>query len=157
LERLPDGGIMIVEDDRLTRLVAIEEIKQLKARYFRSLDHKDWEEFGRVFTGDAVMEVPEADIVVNGREAIVESVSSALTGTRTVHHGYMPEIEISGPDTARGTWAMSDYVEWPTDQNGNRVGLTGYGHYLESYVRTDDQWRIAKLHLARLRVDPLGS
>jgi uncharacterized protein (TIGR02246 family) len=139
----------------LRRLLDIEAIKGLKARYFRTLDHKDWDAFGRVFARDAVLEVPEAGMVEHGREAIVAAVSGALIGTQTVHHGHMPEIEITGPDTARGTWAMFDYVEWPRLESGERIGLTGYGHYLEEYIREDGEWRIARTHLARLRVDPL--
>jgi hypothetical protein len=73
---------------------------------------------------------------------------------RTVHHGHMPEIEITGSDTARGMWAMFDYVEWP-EQDGRRIGLKGYGHYVEEYVREDGDWRIARSRLERLRVDPL--
>jgi hypothetical protein len=138
----------------LRRLLDIEEIKALKARYFRLMDQKRWDDWAQVFGLDAVMEVPEADMVVRGRAAIVESVSTALTGARTVHHGHMPEIEITGDDTARGTWAMSDYVEWERDGE-RRVGLQGYGHYLEEYGREDGAWRIQHLHLARLRVDPL--
>jgi uncharacterized protein (TIGR02246 family) len=147
-------------DDRdalLQRLVDVEEIKRLKARYFRSLDTKDWEAFGQVFALDAVLEVPEADMVEEGRDAIVASVSGALLGTTTVHHGHMPEIELIGPDTARGTWAMFDYVEWQSPESGERVGLQGYGHYLEEYVRDEGQWRITHSRLERLRVDPLGA
>ena len=33
-----------------SRLVDLEEIKRLKARYFRTLDTKQWKEFGDVFT-----------------------------------------------------------------------------------------------------------
>lgn len=138
------------------RLVAIEEIKQLKARYFRALDRKEWDEFGAVLARDAVLEVPEAGMVTEGRDAIVAAVSAALAGARTVHHGHMPEIEVTGPDTARGTWAMSDYVEWPPTGAGDRVGLQGYGHYREEYVREEGRWRITRSRLERLRVDPLG-
>ena len=141
--------------EMLRRLLDLEDIRRLKARYFRTLDHKDWDGFGDVFARDAVLEVPEAALVANGREAIVAAVSGPLTGARTVHHGHMPEIELTGPDTAKGTWAMADYVEWAPAENGQRVGLQGYGHYLEDYVREDGAWRIARLHLARLRVDPL--
>lgn len=141
--------------EMLRRLLDLEDIRRLKARYFRTLDHKDWDGFGDVFARDAVLEVPEAALVANGREAIVAAVSGPLTGARTVHHGHMPEIELTGPDTATGTWAMADYVEWAPAENGQRVGLQGYGHYLEDYVREDGAWRIARLHLARLRVDPL--
>lgn len=139
------------------RLLAIEAIKQLKARYFRALDTKAWADFGDVFAPDAVLEVPEAAMVTEGREAIVAAVSGALVGATTVHHGHMPEIEITSADTARGTWAMFDSVEWPAPEGGARVGLRGYGHYHEEYVRRDGRWYIQRSRLERLRVDPLAA
>jgi uncharacterized protein (TIGR02246 family) len=140
----------------LRQQLDVEAIKRLKARYFRTLDRKDWKGFGAVFARDAVMEVPEAKLVQRGPEAIVASVSTALAGARTVHHGHMPEIELTGPDSARGIWAMFDYVEWPPKEGGDRAGLQGYGHYEEEYVREDGEWRIARLRLVRIRVDLLG-
>jgi hypothetical protein len=132
----------------------LEELRQLKARYFRLLDTKQWDEWALVFAADAVMELPEADAVLHGRDEIVRSVSGALEGARTVHHGHMPELELTGEDSARGIWAMFDYVEWP-ERDGARVGLNGYGHYHEEYVREDGRWRIARCRLERLRIDPL--
>jgi uncharacterized protein (TIGR02246 family) len=146
----------MTSEDLVRALGDIEAIKGLKARYFRTLDHQDWQGFGQVFARDAVLEVPEAGMVENGRDAIVEAVRVPLTGARTVHHGHMPEIELTGPDTARGTWAMADFVEWPRSASGDRVGINGYGHYVEDYVRQDGEWRIARTRLERLRVDPLG-
>jgi uncharacterized protein (TIGR02246 family) len=146
----------VTNDDRLQQLLDIEAIKQLKARYFRAIDTKDWNAFAEVFTPDAVMELPEADGEERGRDAIVAAVSAILEGARTVHHGHMPEIEITGPDSATGVWAMADYVEWPRLETGARVGIIGYGHYRERYLRADGGWRIAHLRLERLRVDPLS-
>ena len=137
------------------RLLAVEEIRRLKARYFRLLDTQQWDDWGDVFTADVVMDIPEAGTVTTGRDDVVRGVSSALAGAQTVHHGHMPEIELTGPDTARGIWAMEDYVEWPTGEDGARVGMRGYGHYREEYRREDDVWRIARLRLDRLRIDPL--
>ena len=144
------------ERELLQRLLDIEEIKRLKARYFRSLDQQRWDEFAEVFSADAHLEVPEGDVDERGRAAVVASVSGVLAGVRTVHHGHMPEIEITGPDTARGIWAMFDYVEFPVAEGAARFGLQGYGHYTEEYVREGGQWRISHLHLSRLRIDPLG-
>ena len=145
----PDG-------DLLRQLLDIEEIKRLKARYFRTLDHKDWEGYGQVFAREGVLEVPEAGMIENGRDAVVAAVSGALRGATTVHQGHMPEIELTGPDTAQGTWAMSDFVEWTRPDAERRAGLTGFGHYVEEYVREDGEWRIARSRLERLRVDPLS-
>jgi hypothetical protein len=135
----------------------IEAIAQLKARYFRLMDTKQWEDWGQVFATDCVMEVPEADMVNEGREAIVATVSAALEGARTAHHGHMPEIEITGDGTARGVWAMFDFVEWTVPEGSERVGLQGFGHYREEYVREEGAWRIARTRLERLRIDPLGA
>jgi hypothetical protein len=142
-------------DALLQRLLDIEALKQLKARYFRSLDQKHWDDFGQVFAHNAALEVPEADVTQHGRDAIVAFVSNALTGARTVHHGHMPEIELTGPDTARGTWAMFDYVEWPATDRGDRVGLQGYGHYIEEYAREGGRWCISRSRLERVRLDAL--
>jgi hypothetical protein len=139
----------------LDDLLAIEEIKQLKARYFRLMDTRQWSAWGDVFAPDAVMEVPEADLELHGSTDIVANVSAALEGARTAHHGHMPEIVVTGPDTARGTWAMFDFVEWPAQPDGRRVGLQGFGHYLEEYRRTEVGWQIARTRLERLRIDPL--
>jgi uncharacterized protein (TIGR02246 family) len=139
------------------RLLAIEAIKQLKARYFRTMDTKDWDGFADVFARDALMEVPEAEARVTGRAEIAAFVSGSLVGATTTHHGHMPEIELVDDTHARGLWAMFDYVEWPKHDDGTRIGLQGYGHYHEEYVYEDGEWRIAHTRLVRLRVDWLGA
>jgi uncharacterized protein (TIGR02246 family) len=139
----------------IQRLLDIEAIKQLKARYFRMLDTKDWGGFASLFTVDTHLLVPEGDVDVTGREAVAESISTVLRGVQTVHHGHMPEIELTGSDTASGIWAMSDYVEFPP-RDGARVGLQGYGHYHDSYRRQDGVWLISESRLSRIRVDPLS-
>jgi len=37
-------------------LIEIEQIRQLKARYFRAMDQKNWDEWESVFTEDAVFD-----------------------------------------------------------------------------------------------------
>ena len=100
--------------------------------------------------------MPEGGVSEDGREAVVRSVSTVLEGVTTVHHGHMPEIEITGDDTATGIWAMFDYVEFPATESGERFGLKGYGHYIEEYVREDGAWRIKRLSCRAVRVDPLS-
>jgi hypothetical protein len=144
-------------DDSARRLLDIESIKQLKARYFRLMDTKDWKGFAAVFTQDAELDVTddagrEKGRVTGGAD-IAASIERAVGAARTVHHGHMPEIELTGPDSAHGIWAMTDYVEWPSD--ADRVGLRGYGHYTETYQKVGGEWRIATMKLTRLRPPPL--
>ena len=55
----------------------IEAIRQLKARYFRALDAKDWELYTSVFTADLVVDNRRAgSTLIEGREAFVDYVRS---------------------------------------------------------------------------------
>ncbi len=127
----------------------IEAIKQLKARYFRTMDTKDWDGMRRVFTDDVSIDTSEAGgSVVTGADEFMAFLQEALGGAVTVHQGHMPEIELTSATTATGTWALNDIVIWP---NGMR--LDGYGHYHESYAKGADGWRIASSKLTRLHAD----
>lgn len=142
-----------VTADRMTDLAAIH---QLKARYFRYLDTKQWAEWRTVFTDDLVFYIDNSVLpssqkpVQVGGDNFVQFVSKQLTGAVTVHHGHMPEIEFTGPSTARGIWAMYDWV----DSGPERGAIVGYGHYHEEYAKgSDGAWRIKVLRLTRIRVD----
>ncbi len=138
-------------------LAAIEAIKQLKARYFRCLDTHDWEGLAEVFAPNAELDVRDdagdERGILRGREEIVGRIRSAMALARSVHHGHMPEIEITGPTTARGIWAMEDRVEFPGTEG--RSGFHGAGHYTETYEVVGGRWRIATSRLTRLRREPL--
>jgi len=127
----------------------VEAIRQLKARYFRTMDTKDWDGFLAVFAPDVAIDMTgEGGVHTEGAVDFVATVRSSLEGAVTVHHGHMPEIEITSPTTATGVWAMEDHLWWP---EGSPVRhLHGYGHYHETYVKTVGGWRIASLHLSRL-------
>jgi hypothetical protein len=140
--------------DKITQLWEIEQIKQLKARYFRLLDTKQWHEFRELFADDLVFRHDASGSnsrPLEGAKGFVEYVSvRALPSAATAHHGHMPEIEITSPTTARGIWAMFDWV----DDAEHARAFKGYGHYHEDYEKdAAGRWRIKSLQLTRLRVD----
>ncbi len=125
-----------------------EAIRELKARYFRTMDTKDWTAMRRLFTDDVVVDTTSSGgNVVTGADAFVTSLESILDGAVTVHQGHMPEIEITSPTTATGIWALHDIIVFA---DGTR--LEGYGHYHETYAKGDDGWRISSLTLTRLHM-----
>lgn len=152
----------------IERLVAVEEIKRLKARYFRAIDTKDWAALATVFAPDAVFDFAEATIdpidsppdaprpePVSGGDAIVAAVRRALTSVNSVHHGHVPEIEVTSATTASATWPMEDVIRRLDPESGRPLphgGFTGYGHYHETYTRLDIGWRIQTSKLTRLRI-----
>jgi len=127
----------------------LEAIKQLKARYFRTMDTKDWAGMRAVFADDVVIDTTESGgSVVTGAEEFMAFLSATLRDVVTVHHGHMPEIELTSATTAKGTWAMEDLLKWA---DGSQ--LRGYGHYHETYELSDGAWRIKTSKLTRLRMD----
>jgi uncharacterized protein (TIGR02246 family) len=127
----------------------VEAIRQLKARYFRTMDTKDWAGMRQVFTDDVVMDTTEAGGgLVEGADAFMAFLEEALGEATTVHQGHMPEIELTSDTTATGVWALNDIVIWP---GGMR--LDGYGHYHETYQKSGGTWRIKSSRLTRLHVD----
>jgi SnoaL-like domain len=138
-------------------LEEIEQIKQLKARYFRLMDQKHWDEWNAVFTDDVVAVyhgVPGANksegLTENrcsGRADLVAKVSGFLSKGISIHHGHMPEIELTSQTTAHGIWAMVDYLLLPN------FTLKGYGHYDEDYVKENGRWKIKRILLTRLHCE----
>jgi uncharacterized protein (TIGR02246 family) len=127
----------------------LDAIQQLKARYFRLMDTKDWAGFRQVFTDDVVIDTSESDgDVMTGADAFVAFIEQVLGDAVTVHQGHMPEIELTSDATATGTWAMQDLITWP-----DGMQLVGFGHYHDTYVKGPDGWRIATSKLTRLRRD----
>ena len=139
--------------DPIDQLLAIEAIKQTKARYFRFMDTKDRDGLASVFSREAVLDHRDAEMdeLVVGRDAIADFITGVLTGVTTVHHGHMMEVEITSPTTAHAITAMEDELWWP--EGGPISWMHGYGHYHEDYVLEGGARRISLNRLTRLRHD----
>ena len=130
----------------------IEAIKQLKARYFRTMDTKDWDGMRQVFTDDVVIDTTESGgNVVSGADEFMTFLLGAIGEAVTVHHGHMPEIDITSSTTATGIWALEDVLTWPDGTH-----LRGYGHYHETYEKVDGRWLIKSSKLTRLTMEASG-
>ncbi len=144
--------------DGVERLLAIEEIKVLKAKYWRFVDTKRWTDFGALFAPDARFFDHAAQFGCDGAEEIESKISAVLEPALSVHQGHQAEITILDGTNARGIWAMEDYLIFPpgevTPQNPY-AGATvrGWGHYVEEYVKHDGAWRFQNVELYRLRLE----
>jgi hypothetical protein len=137
--------------DDAAALLEIESIKQLKARYCRLLDAKDWDAWREIFADDMLSDTSEAGgKVIHGADEFVAFTRKNLEKPSqvTAHQVHAPEIELTSATTARGVWALEDVVRLAPGMN-----LRGYGHYHETYEKIDGQWRIKSSKLTRLRED----
>ncbi|MEQ6901596.1 nuclear transport factor 2 family protein [Nocardioides sp. YIM 152588] len=132
-------------------LAAIESIKRLKHRYFRTLDLKQWDEFADCLADDVrarygTMAMGEP-LHFDSRDGVVDWMREQLSGgTITVHVAQHPEIDVDG-DRATASWAFEDTVIVPDF----KVTIRGAGYYSDEYRRdADGAWRIAATRYDRI-------
>jgi len=127
------------EGETLRALADLEAIRDLARRYAHCVWQKDAEGASVLFTEDAEMDTGDRAPIV-GRQAIYDSYSEILqTSTlRPFVHNHV--IELDG-DRATGTCYL--------DLRGVAEGqpMTGYGHYVDHYVREADGWKFGRRQL----------
>ncbi|MCA1727519.1 MAG: nuclear transport factor 2 family protein [Actinobacteria bacterium] len=129
-------------------LVEHEAIKRLKYRYARTLDQKDWEGVAGCFTEDATASYGGGKQRLEGREAIMRFLKSALE-TKTMissHTVGQPEIELTGPDTATATWALQDLVI----DTSRDFTVRGASFYSDAYAKVDGEWKLTHTSYKRV-------
>jgi len=126
----------------------VEEIKKLKARYFRALDSQDWDLYESIFAEDSVVDLTRAQGQRFENKADFMAYATAMPMVQSVHHGHMPEIDLTSATTATGVWVLEDYNIW---QDGSQNH--GWGHYLETYEKKDGRWTIKTMALSYLRIE----
>ena len=136
----------------------LEQLRNLKARYCRYADTKRWLDMAALFTSDGVMRFYDPSGTLTSTVAardIAETIGGRVGGGQPVHHVFSHELDMTGPETARGIWAMEDLIfhDRSAEPRAPFALMHGYGHYHETYRKVDGHWRIATLDLTRLRVD----
>ncbi|MDR6438722.1 hypothetical protein J2790_003889 [Paenarthrobacter nicotinovorans] len=134
--------------ENIERLLAIEEIRNLRIKYAHLLDTNNVEFLGELFTVDGICDAGRG--AWRGRSAIAEGMRSAFTeydtaktGTYPFHHVITNHwIEFTGRDTAQGRAYL---VDLQTDPAQDRWILLGT--YADEYRHEDGTWRISRTQL----------
>jgi hypothetical protein len=115
----------------------IHDITQVKYRYLRGLDTKDWSLFATVFVPDVTGDYN--GLKFDNADALVDYMRTNMPeGMLTLHQAHHPEITVDG-DTATGHWYLYDKVI----VEAFKFVLEGAAFYTDHYVRTDDGWKIS--------------
>ena len=151
----------------LETLNAIEDIRQLEARYARYADEKRWADLAGLFTADGLfrpLDVAGNEISrMSGREDIAAQLGSRNSGdVQPIHQQLTHEIEIESPTTAKAVWAMADLIfrgdsAIPERKPGEPLPpfrtMRGWGHYHVTYRKENGRWLIATRTLTRTRLE----
>lgn len=123
--------------DGIDKLLALEEIKRLKAQRDRAADTKDWALYESLHAPDHVSE--------NGDYGRWTSAAEMIANTRlsmehliTLHHSHTPEIEFETPTKARCVWAMEGMSFWKQGEVDH--WFQAFGHYFETCELREGRW-----------------
>ena len=146
----------------IEKLYAINETREVMARYVRFADEKKFKELASLFTPTGTFTPLKVNgdvwIRMEGREEIAKIVSAGVGQAVAIHHLFSYETEILTPTTAHSVISMEDRVIHPDDEvlPKNETAfrtLHGFGHYHVDFVKAEGTWYIAKLVLTRLKMD----
>jgi hypothetical protein len=114
----------------------ITAIAQLKYRYLRALDTKQWDDFRGCFHAEGTGDYN--GLVFDDPDTLVTYMRTNLgEGFLTLHQAHHPEITVDG-DVATGRWYLQDKVI----VEAFKFMLEGAAFYEDRYVRTAEGWRI---------------
>jgi hypothetical protein len=128
-------------------LIELEAIKNLKYRYVRLIDTKEWDELETLFLPDASATYSDGRYAFEGRDAIMAFLRESMSSPNmlTSHKVHQPEISLDG-DRAKATWALDDVVVH-LDYN---MTIRGAAFYHDEYAKTDGAWLIAHTGYERI-------
>lgn len=133
----------------LQQLSDIEEIKVLKHRYFRGIDTANMALLGGLFTDDVtvIYNGGTYHVTVTGRADMLEFLANSFhSGALAMHLGVMPEIAVTGDNSATGIWYLQDvFINLEIDNH-----TFGTAIYTDTYRREGGVWKIATTHYDRV-------
>jgi ketosteroid isomerase-like protein len=134
---------------RVRRLEAIEDIQQLKHRYFRSIDRRDTAAMETLFTDDIEIDYEGGTYrwQLQGASALIQALRASFNPKAVAcHTGHHPEITVTSDTEATGRWYLTDFMI----NREQKIITSGSAIYLDTYRKAADGWRIARSTYKRI-------
>jgi hypothetical protein len=139
--------------DGLERLLAIEDIKLLRAKYCRSIDSHTFDRLRDVLTDDFVLDMsPTGKVlgsavpVISGRDTVIGMFHTAFAPLKLLLHIVtIPEIEFQDERHATGVWRQETFIK---EKRPDLPGLgLAYATVFDIYRKEAEGWRIASVRV----------
>ena len=133
----------------LQQLSDLEDIRTLKHRYFRGIDTADTTLLETLFTEDIAVDYRGGNyrVRLTGRADMLEFLANSFhSGAVAMHHGHMPEITLTGANSATGIWYLEDIFI----NSEARTHTVGSAIYRDIYSREGGRWLIARTEYDRV-------
>ena len=96
-------------EKEVQRLKDVQAIKELKSKYFRALDTKNWDELETTMTPNISTAYSNGKLVFHGPKEITNYFKESMPHTEiTLHQGHNPVIWFESDTVAYGKWYLQD-------------------------------------------------
>ena len=125
---------------RIENLEHVNAIKDLKARYWTSVDRQKLDDVRDCLAPEGAVVDFEGVPRCDNRDAFIAIIreQGCRPGLHNMHHGQNPQIQITGPAEAKGTW---DVYFFSID-TAARTTIQMSGEYDDRYVLKNGRWWI---------------
>lgn len=138
-------------EKELQRLKDIEEIRELKSRYFRALDTKDWDALEATLHPDIETAYSNGKLVFHGPKEVTAYFNESMPKTEiTLHQGHNPVITIDSETTATGKWYLQDLLIFAEGNPYEGLQIEGSAIYTDKYEKVDGKWLIKETGYLRV-------
>lgn len=128
----------MADNGKIDWVIAVEEIKQLMAKYCHGIDKHNEELFMSIWSDDAEYILPRG--AGKGTEGVLALVRKVWTQvTKCHHHITNPIIEVNGDRAS----AVTDVFYFRLTADGVNCLLSG-GYNLD-FVKVDGEWKISRM------------
>jgi len=138
-------------------LQQIEKIKNLKARYCRFVDTKQWDLLSNLLSDDANLVFEDAEgkqlYEFKSSKEMIDLSARMLAMAVTVHHVHNFELVTISDEEASVIWGLEDQILFPDNVEAPFKSMHGFGHYHETLRKSGEQWKIKSFRLTRLKLD----
>lgn len=130
-------------EKEVQRLKDVQAIKEVKSRYFRALDTKNWDELETTLAPDIETSYSDGKLVFHGPKEVTNYFKESMPKTEiTLHQGHNPEIYFESDDVAFGHWYLQDNLIFAEGNPYEGLQIQGSAIYTDKYVRVDGKWLI---------------
>lgn len=140
-------------EDRIARLEAESQIRQLIARYCFTIDDRDLDGIRALFAHDATLKSADGVMNATGVDAIMEQYHGRFDVLGPGHH-FMHDVQIDfvGDGKSEATGRVIGHAElW----RAGKMMVTAI-RYADKYRNTDDGWKFAERTISFLYYVPIS-
>ena len=130
-------------EKEVQQLKDVQAIKELKSKYFRALDTKNWDELETTMTPNISTAYSNGKLVFHGPKEITNYFKESMPDTEiTLHQGHNPVIWFESDTVAYGKWYLQDNLIFAEGNPYCGTQIQGSAIYTDKYVKVDGQWLI---------------